>query len=392
MKDRKSFDDNAQAALQLLLDNFWILRERNQEAYQLIRDRETVLRDYVLDKLGYRLIIHRHFAKLEKIPAIPEAWMGIQAFQHPRDYAMFSCMLAFLENKAVDEQFLLTHVCEELEALYPGNIPLDWTHYEHRKSLVRVLQVAVELGVLHVVDGDTAAFHFNEASEALYEVSVVARYFMRSYPKDLFQFSTKEEILATEIVDEEQAGAQRRHRVYRQLMLSPALYKDELDEADFHYLVQYRNRLQDDIEKHTGMQLELYRQTALLIMPERKHGCAAFPDTRAISDIALQFAQLVRGKYTDEEITLNIDGSIMVTPVEFEQWIGLCKMLYGYGWSKQYREALIRTTASELLRVLMDWKMASVDRETGVIALRPALGRLAGEYPRDFSMEKGEKV
>nr|WP_242975787.1 TIGR02678 family protein [Desulfosporosinus sp. FKB] len=29
-----------------------------------------------MDKLGYHLIVHRHFVKLEKIPASPEVWMG----------------------------------------------------------------------------------------------------------------------------------------------------------------------------------------------------------------------------------------------------------------------------------------------------------------------------
>lgn len=87
MSEKKGFDDVAKEGLIALLENFWILREQDPETYQIIRDRENALKDYVLDKLGYPLIVHGHFAKLEKIPAQPEAWMGIEIFQQPRDYA-----------------------------------------------------------------------------------------------------------------------------------------------------------------------------------------------------------------------------------------------------------------------------------------------------------------
>ena len=38
----------------------------------------------------------------------------------------------------------------------------------------------------------------NEEQEVLYEVTVYARYFMRSYPDDLFQYETMDEILESE--------------------------------------------------------------------------------------------------------------------------------------------------------------------------------------------------
>lgn len=386
MSERKGFDEVAREALIALLENFWILREQDPETYQIIRDRENALKDYVLDKLGYHLIIHRYFAKLEKIPASPEAWMGIELFQQPRDYALLCCVLAYLESITGYEQFLLSDLCAEVQALYPGEVALDWRNYEHRKSLVRVLQLLTELRILTVVDGETLTFGQNESSEVLYEVSVVARYFMRSYPKDLFLFQTKEDILAAEVFegDDELLGARRRHRIYRQLVLSPAMYRGSAEDADFLYLRNYRARLQDDLERHTGLQLELYRNTALLIAPEPKAALTLFPDQKGISDIALQFTAILRQQIAEEQRRADSLGRVALTNLEFEQIVKLCRERFGFGWSKQYRAGLIKHTAEDLLGFLLAWTFAKRSEEGNVILLQPVLGRLTGDYPQDF--------
>lgn len=393
MSEKKGFDEVAREGLIALLENFWILREQDPETYQIIRDRENALKDYVLDKLGYHLIVHRHFAKLEKIPASPEAWMGIELFQHPRDYALLCCVLAYLEGITGYEQFLLSDLCAEVQALYPGELTLEWRNYEHRKSLVRVLQLMIELRILTVVDGETSTFGQNETSEVLYEVSVVARYFMRSYPKDLFQFQSKEDILAAEVFEgeDELLGARRRYRIYRQLLLSPALYRSNTEDADFLYLRNYRGRLQDDLEKHTGLQLELYRNTALLIAPEPKSALTIFPNQKGISDIALQFGSILREQVNEGLHSVDSLGRIALTSLEFEQIVKVCQEGFGFGWSKQYREGLTRHTAEELLDFLLDWTFAQPSDEGNVILLQSALGRLAGDYPQEFRNKQQTK-
>ncbi|WP_031515839.1 TIGR02678 family protein [Desulfofalx alkaliphila] len=384
-KRQRVFDETAKEAAEHLLEQFWILRDREPEKYQLVREREQALRTFFLDKLGYQLIIHRHFAKLEKIPVEPEEWMGIGNFLHPRDYALLCCLLAFLENKSSDEQFLLSDLCEDLLGLYPGEEGLDWTHFEHRKSLVRVLQFAAEIGLLKVEEGDISAFNYNEEYEVLYDVPVVSRYFMRSYPKDLFQFNTKEEILESEWVSQgEGNGLRRRYRVYRQLFLSPVMYSRENNDADFLYLRNYRNRIREDIEKHSDFEFELYRNAAMLTMPERRARFNLYPENIGISDIAVQFAFIVRKQRTDNNIPLHHDGSLCLTPIDYQRWVEQCKERFGSGWSKQFREASVPVVAGELLKYLQNWKMARRDSETGVILLQPLLARITGKYPKEF--------
>lgn len=185
--EANQFDEKA---LGLLLEKFWVLRAKEPELYQTVREREKVLPRYVDDKLGFDLIVHQHFIKLEKIPVEAKNWMGIQDFQEPRDYAMFCCALAFTENRSVDEQFLLSDICEDIKDLYPGEFPLDWTNYNHRRSLVRVIKFLEKYSLLKSVEGEIDHFAMNAEQEVLYETTVYARYFMRSYPKDLFEYDS----------------------------------------------------------------------------------------------------------------------------------------------------------------------------------------------------------
>jgi Protein of unknown function (DUF2398). len=86
---QQTFDEQAQTALRILLERFWVLRLKEPETYQLIREREKVLKRYFVEKFGFDLIVHQHFIKLEKIPVETKSWMGIQDFQETRDYVIF---------------------------------------------------------------------------------------------------------------------------------------------------------------------------------------------------------------------------------------------------------------------------------------------------------------
>jgi len=239
--------------------------------------------------------------------------------------------------------------------------------------------------LVKTVDGDITDFNYSENNEVLYEVPLVTRYFLRSFPKDFTGFKTKEDFLAIEGLDlEESTGVKRRQRVYRMLYLSPAVYSVGNNDPDFLYLRNFRNRIREDIEKNTDFHFELYRNTAMLTAPERKALFTLFPDNRAISDIVLQFAAIVREKQKEEDIPVQYDGSLCLTQVDFRKWVTCCKDKFGHGWSKQYREATISETAKDLLQVLVDWKMANEDGETRVIYLRPLLARTIGKYPKDF--------
>ncbi len=385
------FDDTDREAVAHLLDKFWILREKEPEVYQMVREREKKLRDYFFDKCGFHLIMHREFVKLEKIPASAESWMGIEEFKHPRDYVLLCCLLAYLENKSVDEQFLLSDLCESLLALYPANQStgeqdMNWESYECRKSLVRVLAFSTDLSIVSKVDGEINSFNNSKDNEVLFEVPIMSRYFLRSYPKDLFQFSSQNELIQAEYNgdDDQLIGRSRKYRVYRQLLLSPIFDKYDAKEEDFLYLRNLCNRLREDIETHTIYKFELYQQAAMLTVTEKKAHMTIFPNQKGISEVMLHFAALVRGYVSRNEVHKMPDGMISLTSVEFNRWMGQCKEETGSGWSKEYRDMSLARLSQELLGELMNWKMIRLDDELGLILLSPLLGRTMGKYPLDY--------
>ncbi len=385
------FDEKAQDALGILFENFWVLRSEEPLLYQKIRERENQIKRYVSEKFGFDLIVHQHFIKLEKIPVETKSWMGIQSFSAPMDYGIFCCGLAFTENCSVDEQFLLSDICEDIADIYPGEFGLDWTNYNHRKSLVRALKQLVGMGIIKTIDGDVELFASNEEQEVLYEVTVYARYFMRSYPDDLFQYDSTDEILQSEWKRHE-ADA-RRKRVYRKLFFSPVVYREGEDDPDFAYIRNYRNRLRDDIEDHTPFRLEIFKNAAMLVMPERKQLYTLFPNSKAITDIVLHFSAYIRDQ--QEAFSPNALGEIKLTQTEFEQIVETLKNEYGHGWGKAFREGTVSHISKELIALLKDWEMAEVEQDSGVYVLKPGIARMSGYYPKDYlerrkSDEQGE--
>ncbi|QQK76889.1 TIGR02678 family protein [Salicibibacter cibarius] len=377
------FDEKATDALALLFERFWIVRAKDPDAYQMIREREHALKRYVADKFGFDLIIHQHFIKLEKIPVEPKQWMGIQAFKEPMDYGIFCCGLAFTERRSVDEQFLLSDLADDIAEMYPGTLPLDWTMYRHRKALVRALKMMVELSIIKTVDGDVDQFAYNEDEDVLYEVTVYARYFMRTYSDDLVRFQSIDDLLESEW--ERHAEDERRKRVYRKLMLSPVVYRESESDFDFAYLRKYRNRLRDDFEAHTPFSLELYKNAAMLVMHERKQRYTLFPDQKGIMDVLLHMASEIRTELDRYEVTEL--GDIRLPLPEVEQLAEKLQTKVGHGWSKHYREATSRAITQDIIDTLESWEMAYLEHEAGILVLQSGFGRMYGVYPRDYDKE-----
>lgn len=382
------FDQKQQSALSLLFEQYWILRDDNPHEYKLVRENEKALRRYVSEKLGFSLIFHKDFIKLEKVPVEPKSWMGLQEFQQPRDYVLFCCGLAYLENRSVDDQFLLSELAKELENSYPGLLTIDWTNYQHRQSLVRVLKKMVDLNCIMEVDshlGGVEEFARSEEQEVLYQGTIYSRYFMRNHLRPIVESHTIEDILNMDW--ERNQEDTRRKRVYRKLFLDPVMYRESEVDEDFDYVRRYRNRLREDIEQHTPFELQVTKNAAMLTLSEQKQQYESYPDRKAISLVSLHFQTYVREN--KEKYKINAFGIIRLTRAQFDQSIEDVRSLYRSGWSIEYREKSgLKKTADDILEHLKSWSFAKIEEVTGLIILLPAITRMAGQYPDDFVEEE----
>jgi uncharacterized protein (TIGR02678 family) len=344
-----------------------------------------VLRRYIHDKFGLRIIVHQNFIKLEKIPVEPERWMGIQHFQDPIDYGIFCCALSFLEGKAVDEQFLLSELCEEIQGDFPSESRLDWTLYIHRKSLIRAIKVLMDFQLIRAIDGDIQRFDHNEEQEVLYEATTYSRYFMRSYPDDFTSYSHWRDLLEEDWKLNQED--ERRKRVYRKLFFSPGLHRMDQQDQDFLYIRNFRNRLSEDIESHSDYELHVYKNTAFLSVGEAKNYHQVYPNTKASTDIMLQFSSYLHEHHM--EFPPKENGEILMTEGEMEQILENMRKEFEGGWSKYFREKSTTAIRTELLEAMQEWMMVEVEDETSFIKIKPLLGVLTGSYPKDYQ-EGGE--
>lgn len=130
-----------------LLEKYWICKDNNKEEYYQVKRDIPLFQKFIQEQLGWKLIHTEHLIKLEKVPAHAESFMGIQEFSDIRDYTILCAVLMFLEDKAEQEQFLLSELIRFVETCLKQYMEIDWTSFTQRKSLVRVLQYMENLDI-----------------------------------------------------------------------------------------------------------------------------------------------------------------------------------------------------------------------------------------------------
>ena len=128
--------------LETLLNRRWILKSEDKELYYKIRDAVGEIRKYSTEKLGCQITDNSLLIKMEKIPVIPESFMGINEFSSKEEYVYLCILLMFLEDKDAQDQFILSQLTEYMSASMSGGIT-DWTVYTNRRILIRVLRYDV---------------------------------------------------------------------------------------------------------------------------------------------------------------------------------------------------------------------------------------------------------
>lgn len=370
--------------LELLLNRRWILKSDDKELYYKVRDSIGNIRKFASEKLGCQVIENSLLVKLEKIPAKPETFMGIEEFISKEEYAYLCILLMFLEDKDAEEQFVISQLTEYIASHIPGQ-PVDWTMFVSRRRLVKVLRYAVSQGLLKVTDGSDDLFMDEQAGEVLYENTGASRYFMRSFSKDIMDYTRPEDFAESDWygVDEDR-GIARRHRVYKKLLFSVGMYREPGTEEDFEYLKYYGRRLSDDLEQNFDCQVHIHKGSAFLMMGEDCHMGMEFPGNNALSDILLLCFGKIREKVSFGVWTVQKDEKIHVDLVEFEQMLKDVKAEFGNGFIKSFREMPEGEFIREILETMEWWTFIKREESTHEVVIYPSAGKMTGSYPEDY--------
>ena len=263
-----------------LLENFIILKDKNRELYYDIKDNVDKYKEFIYDALSYDLIIREDFIKLEKVPGIPEEWMGIQDFKEIKEYIFFIIVIMFLEDKNKEEQFVLSSITEYIESIYP-NERIDWTVFKNRKSLINVMKVSIDMGLIKRNDGTEDEFSKSEFGEVLYENTGISRYVVRKFTKDIYDGENYKDLLEDtwEGISNDK-GVVRKNRVYRRLLLSPIVYNSENEDSDYEYIKNYRNYIKNSFEKILEWDLHIHKNGALIALSNQSAIKDTFPNQK----------------------------------------------------------------------------------------------------------------
>ncbi|MGL4345619.1 MAG: TIGR02678 family protein [Cellulosilyticaceae bacterium] len=364
--------------LKYLLEKQFILREEEPDIYYDIKDHYKDFKKFIVDKLGYELLIRTDFIKLEKLPGHAEAWMGIPQFDEVREYIMLMLIFVFLEDKNKEDQFLLSHITEFIAANGDGE-HFDWTVYKNRRSLIKVIGFALNQRLMKITDGEEESFVKDESKEVLFESTGLSKYMPRNFAFDISTMTSPHQFIAAE------REIERRYRVYRRLVLSPVVYNTGSDDEDYGYIKQNRNIIQNDLEKYLGWQLHVHRNGALVIPEPKDRPTYAFPGTSAISDMALQYNQMICQKVRCGEIIVGADDTIWMPKALFRQYIESLRETHGSGWSKEYRESSDDKLYFDMVTYMSYYQM--IEERIDEVVIYPIVAKVVGDYPRAYREE-----
>ncbi|MCM1233763.1 MAG: TIGR02678 family protein [Ruminococcus flavefaciens] len=371
-----------------LLDRFWITRTGDRELYFTLKrvQSDPDFHRLVNELLGWNLIVNESVIKLEKVPPRAMPWMGIQSFQEPLDYCLLCAVLLFLADQDDGAPFLLSSLTQAVETFLSEIQPVDWTRFLHRKSLVRVLQYAQEVGLVLVYDGNSALFGNDQSQEVLYENTGLSRHFPVHFGQDIMKLQSVEDFEA--LAWEGDETEQRRQRVYRQLALTPGLYCTDQSQSDYDYIKNQRKTVNGNLDRFLNGELQLYKNGAFFLLSEGERCGALHPGARAVSDVALLLCaqlreQIAQGIYPRQE-----DDTVLLTHREFRYELSRCRDRCGNGWGAQLRGCSLERICQELTDYMSSWMLLEV--LDGDIRLYPAVGKLVGVYPTAYKNELGE--
>ena len=368
-----------------LLENYLILKERDKDLYYDIKDNIDKYKSFIYDNLAYDIIIKDDFIKLEKIPGIPEEWMGINEFTEIKEYIFFILLITFLEDKNKEEQFILSSITEYIEHNYPDE-KIEWTIFKNRKSLIKVMKFAIDIGIIKKNDGSEEEFSKSETGDVLYESTGLSRYIVRRFSKNIEDSESYEDLLGDEFSGiSKDLGTVRKNRVFRRLLLSPVVYNDENDNGDYDYIKRKRSFIRNTFEENLGWDIHIHKNGALAVLENSNEIKDIFPNKKGESAAVLFINKEVRRNINSGNFKKEDNDTVIMSNSEFDEFIIEVRKAHGHGFTKTLRDVSEQVFINIIRNFMKDFSMIREEKDFTI--LMPIIGKVLGEYPEDY---KGE--
>lgn len=362
-------------ALQLLFEHFWIIREDSPEEYQFLRRFQAPLKKELRQRFGMNLIIRPQYIQLLKRPHRLAPWMGEIGFQEKTDYVLFCLAMAFIEDFEAETPFMLDELIRSLDLLKPNEVVLDWTNYNQRKGLVRVLKKLISLRLIETIQGDTNYFEQSEQNqEILFTTTPQARSFLARAPQSYSQYAEFNDFWEDLQLNH---GLEANQLLYQRLMMEPAIFRKEATEEEFSRLRNYARYMEDFLEENTEFHFELYRDYAAFTTERRDGVKESFPSRQVVDDILIQLATCIRNL----ALVANFEGYIVLSIEEWQQLLRDLQEKYQRYWSKEFKEMTCIQLSQALVRRGESWQLLTMEQQQ--VKIHPTFGRMIAEMRKE---------
>ena len=270
----------------------------DQDQFVLVRRHATWLREWFARNTGWILQVESEFCRLRKTATRFED--GTRPAREPRTDQPFTrrryvlWCLALLALERSDRQTALGQLADDvLESiaadpeLAAQGIEIDLAHRDHRRDLVQVLRLLVNLRVLVLVHGDESQY-IESGRDVLYGIQrqrLAALLNVKRGPSTLTSETLTsetlgerlEQMVAEPIAESDEArNRSLRFRLTRVLLEDPVLYYADLAESERLYLNSARATILGEIGLATGLVPEV-----------RAEGIAMVDESGNLSDVGM---------------------------------------------------------------------------------------------------------
>lgn len=377
-----------------LLDRPVIFARQDPLAFRRIRQQITVVRDWFATRCGWSVVQTLDLARLVKTPAQLAPGMGFAWAQEPLDYELFTWVLWYAE-KNQDVQFVLSDMVREVEAqanaaIGPGH--LDWNQYGHRQALRRALGGLEELGAVRRVDRDMDEWVHRGVGEALYEFTTLVPHLYINLPMHL---QTRLAVQGdTDALMEPHPAGTDEQRLYRTLLLQPALYR-AADPAAFAILQSKdrRRNVINDLNSHLGWDMEVTESYACLLRPSASDASESylFPFRGAQCHVILLLIGRLQEMVAAGDLEVDPYDRIHLFEAELRREIVDLKSQFGENWGSTLAKLKPGPLADQIMGVLRTWGMLEGPDRDNRVLVYPLAARFRGIYRDEGLAAEGDE-
>jgi uncharacterized protein (TIGR02678 family) len=375
-----------------LLDRVAVSAAEDDTAFRRIRAAIDDVRAWYARRTGWPTIITRDMIRTVKTPSVAHVGQGFEWVSEALDYELFVWILWYGESFATD-QFVFSGLVGEVEvrtAELHGEGHFTWDRLDHRRALKRAAMALEDLGAIREVDGSVSAYAEERSEDALYEFTGVARHLHVSLHGELYEaIVTRGEVdVLADLVDD---AADDEQRLYRTLLLSPALYAHH-DPAAFALLRSRdrRERIAADLRDHLGWDLEVTRGYACLLRPARdSQGRATFPVRSADAHIVLLLCGLVREQVASGALVPDDLDAVVVTRAWLEARIVGLQHEFGEAWGRTVARRSLDELIDGVVSFMCGWALMERTASADVLRILPLAARWEAAYTDDDASLEG---